>query len=61
MSIFNNTRSNFIKVKCNGCGGQQVVFDRAASTVKCLICDSVLVEPKGGKAKINAEIIEVLE
>jgi len=43
------------------CGNQQVVFDRAASYVQCIICGKTLVEPTGGKSKIKAQILEVLD
>ncbi|MEM2094219.1 MAG: 30S ribosomal protein S27e [Candidatus Bathyarchaeia archaeon] len=54
-------RSRFIRVKCPDCGNEQVTFNKAASVVKCNICDSVIAEPTGGTAKIRGEIIEVLE
>ncbi|HIH40046.1 MAG TPA: 30S ribosomal protein S27e [Halobacteria archaeon] len=54
-------RSRFLKVKCGDCENEQIVFDRATTTVKCAICGRTLVEPTGGKARITAEIKEVLE
>ena len=53
--------SNFLKVKCGDCESHQIIFDHAASTVKCNICGKTLVEPKGGRSKIYAQIVEVLE
>jgi len=53
-------KGRFVKVRCSKCMNEQVVFGKASSIVKCLICDSILVEPAGGKAKIKAKIIEVL-
>ncbi len=50
----------FIKVRCSKCQNEQIVFGKASSIVKCLICDNVLVETSGGKAKIRAKVIEVL-
>lgn len=55
-----NMKGKFVKVKCPKCKNEQVVFGKASSPVKCLICETVLVEPSGGKAKIKAKIIEVL-
>lgn len=60
-SMFYESRSNFLRVKCLDCGNQQIVFDRAASYVQCIICGKTLVEPTGGKAKIRAQILEVLD
>ncbi len=53
-------RSRFVRVKCKKCGHIQVVFDRAATEVKCLGCGEVLARPRGGKALILGEIVEVL-
>ena len=54
-------RSRFVRVKCPDCGNEQLAFEKAASIVKCNICDGVLVEPTGGRAKIRGEVIEILE
>lgn len=48
--------SRFLKVECKGCGNTQVIFDRTATKVKCLVCDAVLAEPKGGKADIKVPV-----
>lgn len=49
--------SKFVKVKCSKCKNEQVIFSKSSSEVKCLVCDKVLATPKGGKAKITAEIV----
>jgi len=54
------TRSKFLKIKCNDCEHIQIVFDRASSGVSCNVCGRTLAEPRGGKAEIKGEIIEVL-
>ncbi|HHQ45479.1 MAG TPA: 30S ribosomal protein S27e [Candidatus Altiarchaeales archaeon] len=56
-----DTKSRFLKVKCSDCGNEQVIFDSAASNVKCLVCDKTLAESQGGKAKVLGEIVEVLD
>jgi len=56
----NERRGNFLKVKCLDCDNEQIVFDRAASTVQCIICGKTLVKSLGGKAKITAHIDSVL-
>jgi small subunit ribosomal protein S27e len=50
----------FIKTRCPSCKNEQIIFEGATTKVKCLICDNVLAEPKGGKAEIKARIVEVL-
>lgn len=51
--------NDFIKVKCADCGNEQITFSKAASVVTCTVCGSTLVKPKGGKAEIKGEIVEV--
>ena len=55
------TESRFVRVKCNDCGNEQILFDRAASKVKCLACDKILAEPTGGKADIKTEVLGVVD
>jgi small subunit ribosomal protein S27e len=53
--------SKFIKVRCPKCKNEQVVFGKAARIVNCLVCGRVIAEPTGGKIKVKARILEVLE
>ena len=48
-------------MKCPDCENEQIVFDKASSTVDCVVCGRVLAEPSGGKAEIQAEILATLE
>jgi len=50
------SKSKFVKVDCKGCGNSQVIFDHASTKVKCLVCDAVLAEPRGGRADIKAPV-----
>lgn len=54
-------KSKFIKVKCKKCKNEQIIFGKASSEVKCLVCNSELAAPSGGKTKIKARVLEVLE
>ncbi len=56
--IFKPAESKFIKVRCQKCKNEQVIFANAATTIKCLVCEEVLAESKGGKAEVKAEIVE---
>jgi small subunit ribosomal protein S27e len=49
--------SKFVKVKCEKCKNEQMVFERAASKVKCLVCGELLAEPTGGKARLNVKVL----
>ncbi|MCM2325265.1 MAG: 30S ribosomal protein S27e [Candidatus Woesearchaeota archaeon] len=53
--------SKFIKVRCSKCKNEQVVFGKAATKVKCLVCGKDVADPTGGKIKLKARVLEVLE
>ena len=53
--------SKFIKIRCPKCKNEQIIFGKAATEVKCLVCGVVLAEAKGGKSKIKSRILEVLD
>lgn len=53
-------RSRFLRVKCPGCGNEQIIYEKPAIKVTCRICEHILAEPKGGKGRILAEILEYL-
>src|SRR5207244_8614233 len=52
--------SRFLRVKCEDCGNEQIVFDRATSTVLCQVCGATVAKPTGGKAAVRGEIRGVL-
>lgn len=53
--------SKFIKVRCSKCKNEQVIFGKSAMTVKCLVCGKDIAEATGGKIKVNARVLEVLD
>lgn len=53
--------SKYIKVRCPKCKNEQIIFGKASSEVKCLVCGKTVSSPTGGKSKIKARILEVLE
>ncbi|MFH1275640.1 MAG: 30S ribosomal protein S27e [Candidatus Woesearchaeota archaeon] len=54
-------KSKFIKVRCSKCKNEQTIFGSASSVVKCLVCNKEVAFPTGGKSKISARVLEVLE
>lgn len=56
-----HTMSKFIKLKCAKCRNEQMVFNRPASKINCLVCNEPLAEPTGGRAKILIKEQEVAE
>lgn len=55
------TNSKFVKVKCPKCNNEQIIFGKATTTVRCLICNNILAKPMGKKVKIRAKVLEVLQ
>ena len=53
--------SRFIKVRCPKCKNEQVIFGKATTEVSCLVCNRIIASPTGGKSRIKARILEVLE
>jgi small subunit ribosomal protein S27e len=47
----------FLRIRCNDCGNEQVIYSHASSVVKCFICGNTLAVPRGGKAKIKATVL----
>ncbi len=47
----------FLKVKCEGCKNEQVLFSKAAQPVSCLVCGAALAVPRGGKAELKAKVL----
>lgn len=57
----NEPKSKFIKLRCPKCKNEQIVFGKSASKIKCLVCSKVLADPTGGKTRVKARVLEVLE
>ena len=53
--------SKFIKLRCPKCKNEQIIFGKSSTVVNCLVCGKPLAEPSGGKSKVKARILEVLE
>lgn len=53
--------SKFVKVRCPKCKNEQIVYGKAATVIDCLICQKPIAEPTGGKSKVKARVLEVLE
>ncbi|MBS3123451.1 30S ribosomal protein S27e [Candidatus Woesearchaeota archaeon] len=59
--IKKETKSKFIKVRCSKCKNEQIIFGNSAAIVYCLVCNKELAYPAGGKSRISARVLEVLE
>lgn len=49
----------FLLVKCD-CGEESVVYGDSKSAVNCRKCGNPLVSPGGGRARVQARVLEVL-
>ncbi len=52
--------SSYVRVKCIKCNNEQILFSKAATLVKCLVCGEILAEPTGGKADVKGRVMEIL-
>ncbi len=52
-------KSKFVQISCPRCSNRQISFGKASSWVKCKSCNKLLIQPKGGKAKIKAQVKKV--
>jgi small subunit ribosomal protein S27e len=51
----------FLRVACEACDHERVVFERAATAVTCTGCGAVLARPTGGKAALAGSVVEAVE
>ena len=47
-------------MKSAKCNNEQVIYNKASTSVKCLVCGEEIATPTGGKAKIRAKVSQVL-
>ena len=52
-------RGKFLMVKCKKCKNEQVIFNKASTKVKCLVCEALLADPRGGQAEIKTKVVKV--
>lgn len=53
--------SKFVKVRCPKCKNEQIIFGKVSSEVACLVCSKPIAGPTGGKSKLKARVLEVLD
>jgi small subunit ribosomal protein S27e len=47
----------FIRVRCQDCSSEQILFDKATIIVRCTVCGAILAVPTGGKAELKAKLL----
>ncbi len=60
MKTLKDSKTSFVKVRCNKCKNEQNVYSTVTSKVNCLVCGELMVEPTGGRGKFAAKVLEVL-
>jgi len=53
-------KSRFLKVQCLKCKNEQIIFNKTAKDVTCLVCGNILVQATRGKSIIKSKILKVL-
>ncbi len=48
----------FLRVKCDKCGNEQNIYEKASIIVRCLVCNEVLAEPTGGKVNLKVKVAQ---
>jgi small subunit ribosomal protein S27e len=61
MTNIREPTSKFVKIRCPKCKNEQITFGKSSIEVNCLVCNKPLVSPTGGKSRIKARILEVLD
>jgi small subunit ribosomal protein S27e len=54
-------RSRFLRIRCNDCGNEQLLYSHVSSVVRCKVCSKTLAVPRGGKAEIKTTILGVVD
>lgn len=53
--------SKFLRVACAKCKNEQIIFNKPAHDVNCLVCNSQLAEATGGKGRIKSKVLNVMD
>ena len=60
MKTRKESKTRFIRVRCGKCKNEQNIFSNLSTKVTCLVCSELVAEPKGGRSKIHAKVLEIL-
>ncbi|MBI5224395.1 30S ribosomal protein S27e [Candidatus Micrarchaeota archaeon] len=52
--------ARFLKIQCECGSDPEIVYGDSKMRRLCKKCQAVIVEPSGGRARVNARIVEVL-
>ena len=60
MKTVKDSKTSFVKVRCNKCKNEQNIFSAVATKVSCLVCGEIMAEPTGGTTKFVGKVLENL-
>ncbi|MBI2148397.1 30S ribosomal protein S27e [Candidatus Woesearchaeota archaeon] len=60
MKLRKESKTNFVRIRCNKCKNEQNLYSTISTKVYCLVCNELLAEPTGGKSRIHAKALENL-
>lgn len=61
MAISRQPTSKFLRVVCSKCKNEQTIFNKPSATVKCLVCSNELAAATGGRARLKAKVLSVMD
>jgi len=53
--------SKFLKVKCTKCKNEQIIFEKPAMEVRCLVCGEILASTTGGRGVVKTKVMGVMK
>ena len=54
-------KSNFLRVTCQNCGKEIVVFSHTTTEIKCKNCKTLIAESTGSRAKLHSKEFKKLD
>jgi ribosomal protein S27E len=54
-------RSTFLLAQCQKCENEQIIFSMTNSNILCKVCNAIIAEKTGGKAKIHGVVLRRLD
>ncbi len=57
-NLKNEYKNKFLKVKCESCGNEQVIFSAPSSNPKCLVCGQELGKSTGHRIELKAKLLK---
>ena len=53
--------SKFLRIVCSKCKNEQTIFNKPSADVKCLVCGAELAAATGGRGRLKAKVLAVMD